>query len=692
MRDRLRSCIAALALCGALAVGGYAQELAPSAGGTVWDPSPPAVEESATDVLLEEYTPEPDDSYVWVEEGDDLSENAAGEPGVESFDEFLGLPEGDPLAEVCLAFRTNQPLSDFSNISDNDRSVAVDVNRTNTVSALGFTVKLGRATNVRVDIRRVIGKVRQAPVLGTANKSFNAGPISLRTIPINFTFQKGVRYDIAFTATPGWGFDINTMRFVNFNNPDLDPNKGFNSGPFRVLDGGSNGNYDNTLMPLATFCDHPCPGTTDLRGPATNDQSTWGRPNTVIYAQSVVACNKYLEEVRMRATHTGGNDIQFNVVVTGSRLNNSPVSSSMGVQPNFADTRWTSRPQRITPGGVKEVTVNPRIGVNVGETYFIVFESFSHVGSGRGTMKTTPFNGGNDLYPSGEFVFANLTNQTKLTDFDSANYGHRNANKQDLGVRVVWTAGEAPRANVVDFQVLQHHDGVTKTHGDQYDEEGWRLTKPPSAQNFTTFGTQMGAYPQSTAMFSNTVNGLITLRKIDGGAFDMIQIKLAELVTPAKSPVNFVGFPKTGGQVPFNVVLDGIGPQNGLQTFNFPGSFRNLDRVEWRQVSTFHQFDDIVARPSAGNVCNGNEFFAKTKCKTRNGVVKKLIVLVKLGTPQQEYSAKLDTGQQLSKKAKPNGKVKFNFRGGNKPPCGANAVAISTGGNGCIRRAFNCGC
>ena len=48
-------------------------------------------------------------------------------------------------------------------------------------------------------------------------------------------------------------------------------------------------------------------------------QSPWGQPNTVIYAQSVKACSDRLSEVSMRAVHDGGGDILFNVLVTRTR-------------------------------------------------------------------------------------------------------------------------------------------------------------------------------------------------------------------------------------------------------------------------------------------------------------------------------------------------------------------------------------
>jgi len=85
--------------------------------------------------------------------------------------------------------------------------------------------------------------------------------------------------------------------------------------------------------------------------------------------------------------------------------------------------------------------------------------------------------------------------------------------------------------------------------------------------------------------------------------------------------------------------------------------------------------------------CNGNEKIKKAKCKTRKGKVKKVIVRVKKGTPGQEYTAKLDTGEELTKSAKSSGKVKFTFKGNDAPPCGANGVTVCDD-----HKDFNCEC
>ena len=77
-----------------------------------------------------------------------------------------------------------------------------------------------------------------------------------------------------------------------------------------------------------------------------------------------------------------------------------------------------------------------------------------------------------------------------------------------------------------------------------------------------------------------------------------------------------------------------------------------------------------------GGGCNGGESITKAKCKTRRGAVKKAIVLVKNGTPGEDYTATLDTGQELVKTAKKSGKAKFKFSGDDAPPCGANGVTV----------------
>ncbi len=589
---------------------------------------------------------------VWFDDAQEI----AGSPYYPDSGEWnYGEPPMDPYAQVCRQLWGSQSWQDYQNIGDTDRSVAILVNEPVTIEQLSFAVGLGRATDITIRIRQVIGAVRQTTILAEATRSFPAGGNAgtWRDFPMNFTFLPGIRYDLSAEGNPGWGFNINTMRLYDFNNPTLDPNAGFDIGSVKVLDGGSAGSYSNTLTPFFLFCDVACPGNVDLRAAATFDQTSFGRPNTVLYAQSFEACDRYLTELRVRGTHTGGNDVQFNVHVTGARID----AGGMGAAPNMTDIKWTSPLQRFPAGGgLTEVTVNPNIGVNTGQTYFVVLDSFSQPNSGVGSVRATPFNGGSDLYPNGEFMFANLSGQNNLGEFNNATWGHRYANNQDLGIRAVFTTGEAPRSGVIDFQALEHHDAGSSTGVASYDEEGYRVLHT-TGSSLTTFGTQERRYPQSTAMFNNQVNGITRLSKINGTAFDLIEIKIAELNGANPATVSFTGNKQGGGQVAHQVNLDGIGPQNGLQRFVFPNTFTNLVNVEWTQVSPFHQFDDIVARDAAGINCN---LIAKFKNKCKNG---KMTSTVKSSLSGGTVLTILNNGVPAQMTLNSNGKGKLKVLG-----------------------------
>jgi len=84
---------------------------------------------------------------------------------------------------------------------------------------------------------------------------------------------------------------------------------------------------------------------------------------------------------------------------------------------------------------------------------------------------------------------------------------------------------------------------------------------------------------------------------------------------------------------------------------------------------------------------SGQEQIKKAKCKTRRGEVKKVTVKVKYVTPMANYGCKLDTGEQLFKQAKPNGKIKFIFSGDNAPPCGPNGATVYD-----QYKPFDCNC
>jgi MYXO-CTERM domain-containing protein len=150
------------------------------------------------------------------------------------------------------------------------------------------------------------------------------------------------------------------------------------------------------------------------------------------------------------------------------------------------------------------------------------------------------------------------------------------------------------QAQVIDFQVLEHNDNNIADHGTVYDEDGYRLTKGQGEPfNFASFGTQESRYPGSTALFNNTVDGIITLQRIDGAPFDLISIDIAILNGPGTVNVTFTA---NTGAMQTHTRTEPDFPLN-LETFNFNAGFQNILSVSWVQQSPFHQFDNIVVRP-----------------------------------------------------------------------------------------------
>ena len=156
----------------------------------------------------------------------------------------------------------------------------------------------------------------------------------------------------------------------------------------------------------------------------------------------------------------------------------------------------------------------------------------------------------------------------------------------------------APRALaigpvVLDFESLAVNDAGYHDRGTTYSEDGFTLNNLAVSPPFRSFGTLESRFPGSTALFNDAIDGTTELVKTGGGAFDLASIDLAELNAANPAVVAFTGELLGGGSVNQAFTLDGIGPANGLQTFNFAG-FNNVVRVTWAQVSPFHQFDNIT--------------------------------------------------------------------------------------------------
>ena len=159
-----------------------------------------------------------------------------------------------PQTTDCLDLgHPTEPPSIFGGIG-RERSVAVDMNEAITVTSLDVMVLISEPTELTVTIREVTGTTRGA-ILAAATVPIGQGGAAWYSVPIDFTFEASLRYDIGFNVTGNWS-NTDEMEWYWFDNPTLNPADGFDVGPFKVLDGGEWGGsgYPNSLLPHIRAC------------------------------------------------------------------------------------------------------------------------------------------------------------------------------------------------------------------------------------------------------------------------------------------------------------------------------------------------------------------------------------------------------------------------------------------------------
>lgn len=154
--------------------------------------------------------------------------------------------------------------------------------------------------------------------------------------------------------------------------------------------------------------------------------------------------------------------------------------------------------------------------------------------------------------------------------------------------------GTSAGAQTLDFQHLEQNNNQVNNVGNVVTEDGFEVTKAPGEPfEFAVFGTQESRYPGSTALFNNTVNGLIKITKVGGGTFDVASIDFAMLNGTGSVTINLTGRRPDNSTVQQQIVhTDNSLPLN-LVTYTLNG-FTGLASIEWLQQSPFHQFDNVV--------------------------------------------------------------------------------------------------
>lgn len=160
------------------------------------------------------------------------------------------LTAGDDLQAPVAQSLTN-------NVGNDDRAIAVEMNQSIRVNAIGIYMIAGEATTLTVQVSDLNGTTLGALLASASIAIVPSAGAAFFDVPIDFTFEQldqignPRRYDIAFNVTGGWGLpSVHTLELDNFNNSTLNTAFGYSVGPFLVLDGRGGGiGYNNTLMP-----------------------------------------------------------------------------------------------------------------------------------------------------------------------------------------------------------------------------------------------------------------------------------------------------------------------------------------------------------------------------------------------------------------------------------------------------------
>lgn len=151
-----------------------------------------------------------------------------------------------------------------------------------------------------------------------------------------------------------------------------------------------------------------------------------------------------------------------------------------------------------------------------------------------------------------------------------------------LGLMLI--SGVAANATVLTFDEF---NGANVTYVGTYDSNGFRIT----GGTISGIGSAYSSVFATGALFDNSPDGAITLRRIDGGAFSLDSIDMTR-------------FPGYSGGAPINMLaFDASDVQVDSASFVLPDStafnhydigFANVYKVTWTQAFAYHAFDNIT--------------------------------------------------------------------------------------------------
>jgi len=171
-------------------------------------------------------------------------------------------------------------------------------------------------------------------------------------------------------------------------------------------------------------------------------------------------------------------------------------------------------------------------------------------------------------------------------------------NRIALALIVVLLGATRAGAAVIGFESLANPGPGVYDVGFTYSEAGFTLTEfdPDNVLPFVTFGQGETRYGGSPALYNNNGDGGTRLTRDGGGEFALLSIDLANDKRFGATAITFTGTKSDASTVSQSFTID---TNNVLTMFQFSSDFTDLTKVEWRQLSPFHQFDNITVETPA---------------------------------------------------------------------------------------------
>ena len=181
-------------------------------------------------------------------------------------------------------------------------------------------------------------------------------------------------------------------------------------------------------------------------------------------------------------------------------------------------------------------------------------------------------------------------------------------------VVAVGLLANAPAQADLTFESLATGGTGTNIFGLSVSEGGFTFTQLTSFGFLGAWQTGRADFAGSTALLNYRANANTRLTSDSATPFNLFSIDLAELFfgTGQNVPVTFTGTRADASVISQSFQLDGTNTFSttgisGFETFTFSAAWTNLVKVEWAQVSQFHQFDNVnvVPVPAPGAVLLG---------------------------------------------------------------------------------------